>query len=247
MSLPFARISTIAAPVRQLVTDALRAAIVEGTIAPGTRLVEKDLCELFGVSRPSVREALRQVESEGLIESLPNRGPVVTQLTPQDAIEIFQIRESLEPTAARLFAMNATDRQMIDLKKAAASLESAFKSEQSAAVLRAKGHFYEQLYAGSHNKLVGSILRNLNSRISILRRVSLSSAARAPKSMKEIWAVVEAVQRRDGDKAFSASLFHVQQAAKAALDQFLRTSDAASPDAPPAKVSKASKRLLPVR
>ena len=75
------RIATVAAPVRSQVVEMLRAAITSGQFAPGQRLIEKDLCDLMGVSRPSVREALRQVESEGLIVTIANRGPTVSQLS----------------------------------------------------------------------------------------------------------------------------------------------------------------------
>ena len=97
--------------MRHQVAEVLRAAITTGRFAPGQRLVEKDLCELTGVSRASVREALRQLESEGLIQTLPNRGPLVSRLSTQDAASIYQVRGALEALAAQLFANHATDQR----------------------------------------------------------------------------------------------------------------------------------------
>src|SRR5690606_4359359 len=96
------RVASVAAPVRRQVAKVLREAITSGRFAPGQRLIEKDLCELLGVSRPSVREALRELESEGLIEIIPNRGPLVKRLTAADAASVYQVRAALEALAARL-------------------------------------------------------------------------------------------------------------------------------------------------
>ncbi|GAC1594862.1 MAG: hypothetical protein NVS3B28_25840 [Candidatus Velthaea sp.] len=73
--------TSVAAPLRQQLTDVLRAAIADGQFKPGDRLIERDLCERTGVSRTSIREAFRALEAEGLIESIPNRGPVVARIT----------------------------------------------------------------------------------------------------------------------------------------------------------------------
>src|ERR1044072_1826069 len=110
------RVARVAAPVRQQVAEVLRAAITSGRFAQGQRLVEKDLCELTGVSRASAREALRHLESEGLIETLPNRGPLVSRLSPRDAASIYQVRGALEALAAQLFAVQASDAQIGELE-----------------------------------------------------------------------------------------------------------------------------------
>ena len=81
MSVFPSRVETSAAPVRKKVAEMLRNAIVSGQLPGGRRLIERDLCEALGVSRPSVREALRELEMEGFVESIPNRGPVVTEIT----------------------------------------------------------------------------------------------------------------------------------------------------------------------
>ena len=211
------RVAAVAAPVRQQVTEVLRAAITSGRFAPGQRLVEKDLCELTGVSRASVREALRQLETEGLIETLPNRGPSVSRLSPQDAASIYQVRGALEALAAQLFATQASDGQVAELEAAVQVLEQAYKARDVDRIVDAKRRFYAVLYQGSGNSMIGSILNTMNARITMLRRVSLSSPKRGPASLREIRAVLTAIKRRDPQAAYEASLHHIQQAAKIAL------------------------------
>jgi DNA-binding GntR family transcriptional regulator len=216
------RIAPIAAPVRQQVAEVLRAAITSGRFAPGQRLVEKDLCELTGVSRASVREALRQLESEGLIETLPNRGPSVTKLTPQDAASIYQVRGALEALAAQLFASQASDAQVEQLEAAVRVLEQAYKAEDVDRIVAAKRRFYAVLFEGSANSMIASILNTMNARITMLRRVSLSSPKRGAASIREIRAVMSAIRKRDPQAAYEASAHHIRQAAKVALATLAR-------------------------
>ena len=216
------RIAAVAAPVRQQVAEVLRSAITSGRFMPGQRLVEKDLCELTGVSRASVREALRQLETEGLIETRPNRGPLVSRLSPQDAASIDAVRGALEALAAQLFATQASDQQVAELEAAVRVLDKAYKARDVDRIVEAKRRFYDVLFEGSGNSMIASILNTMNARITMLRRVSLSSPKRAPASIREIRAVLTAIKRRDPQGAYDASLKHIQQAAKVALASLSR-------------------------
>jgi DNA-binding GntR family transcriptional regulator len=211
------RVAPVAAPVRQQVAEILRAAITSGRFRPGQRLVERDLCELTGVSRASVREALRQLETEGLIQNLPNRGPSVALLSRQDAASIYQVRGALEALAAELFATNARDSQIAELEAAVQALEQAYRAGEIEPIVEAKRKFYEVLLEGSGNSMIASVLNTMNARITMLRRVSLASPGRWPSSIREIRAVLKAIKQRDPEAASKASLRHVQQAAKVAL------------------------------
>ena len=109
---PFAPPPTrIAAPLREQVVTWLRKSISEGRFEPGERLVERELCELTKVSRPLVREVLRQLEVEGLVVTVPQKGVIVVKITPAEAMQIYQVRGVLEGLAARLFAQNGTAAQ----------------------------------------------------------------------------------------------------------------------------------------
>jgi DNA-binding GntR family transcriptional regulator len=211
------RVAPLAAPVRQQVTEVLRSAITSGRFVPGQRLVERDLCELTGVSRASVREALRQLETEGLIQTQPHRGPSVARLSLEDAASIYQIRGALEALAAQLFALNASDAQVAELEASVRTLEQAYKGRDIEVIVQAKRRFYEIMMAGSGNNMLASVLNKMNARITMLRKVSLASPERWPSSIREIKAVLKAIKRRDADAAFTASQQHIRQAAKEAL------------------------------
>src|SRR5689334_11154291 len=96
-----------AAPLRLKVEDELRQAIIDGRLAPGERLTERRLTEMTGVSRTLIREALRQLESQGLVSLIPNKGPVVRELTAAEGRDLYAIRAVLEGLAARFFVQNA--------------------------------------------------------------------------------------------------------------------------------------------
>ena len=211
------RVAPVAAPVRSQVVETLRTAITSGRFAPGQRLVEKDLCDLLGVSRPSVREALRELESEGLINTIPNRGPLVSMLSARDAASIYQVRGVLEGLAAKLFAEKATPEQIQELSDSVDRLADAYGTLDVELILVAKRAFYDVLLGGSQNVVIPSMLRTMNARITQLRRVSLSSAKRLPGSMREIRAVLKAIKNRDPEAAFQASLRHIEQASKVAI------------------------------
>lgn len=211
------RVSAVAAPIRSQVVEMLRTAITRGQFAPGERLVETDLCDLMGVSRPSLREALRQLESEGLIVTVPNRGPTVSLLSAQDVASIYEVRGALEALAAQLFAATASEAEVEELDRTVDDLERAYQSEDLEKIVVAKQRFYDVLLAGSGNSMLPSLLRTMNARVTQLRRVSLSLPQRGTVSLREIRAVLRAIKRRDPDGAFKASLHHVKEASKVVL------------------------------
>lgn len=221
------RVAAIAAPVRTQVADMLRHAITTGRFEPGRRLVEKDLCEMLGVSRPSVREALRELEAEGLIRTVPNRGPVVAKLEIEEAIGIYQIRGVLEALAAKLFCENATDDDVERLEQKVELLAEAYRGGELEAIIGAKAKFYETLLKGAANPLIPNFLRVINARIIQLRRVSLLSEQRMQSSIKEIERIMAAIKRRDRDGAFTATLEHIEAAAEAGIAQLSQNASAA--------------------
>src|SRR5580700_10031410 len=136
-------IRKFAAPLRQQVLDELRQSIIAGRLNPGERLIERELISMMGVSRTVIREALRQLESEGLVAIVPNKGPIVRTLTLEEAHDLYAIRAVLEGLAARLFVEQADDHQIARLEKAFAFLETAYESADAPKMLEAKNTFYE--------------------------------------------------------------------------------------------------------
>src|ERR1700733_5830302 len=140
------------APIREQVADILREAIVEMRVEPGQLLVEGQLCAMTSASRPSVREALRQLQAEGLVESQNGRGTVVAVVTPELAAQVYQLRAELEGFATELFVANASDQQRAELRAAVAEVERAVHDDSGThAIIAAKNQTYEVIFAGTGN------------------------------------------------------------------------------------------------
>lgn len=212
------KIKRQAASLRHQVQETLRQEIVSGRLAPGERLVEQRLCEALDVSRTSLREALRRLEAEGLIELVPHRGAVVASVDLGEARQIYDVRGVLETLAVRGFAEQATEEDIAELRGVLSELENAQRcGSPGPSVLVIKQRFYRVLLDACGNDIVRGMLEMLNNRISFLRSLSLSQAGRLPDTVREIREIVEAIERRDTEAAHAASLRHVESAASNAL------------------------------
>jgi DNA-binding GntR family transcriptional regulator len=206
--------------LRAQVENYLRDAITSGMLPAGQKLVERELCASMGVSRPSLREALRKLEAEKLIVQVPHRGPEVASITLTDARELFALRSILESFVAHEFTRLASDDAVGQLTRSVQRLQAAGLKKSRADVLRAKAEFYGVLYSGAGNTLVQEILGGLMSRISLLRSASLMRKDRLPSSIEEISMLLICIQNRDAVGAQEVSKKHVMNAEVAALAVF---------------------------
>lgn len=206
----------VAAPLRRQAVDHLRLMITEQVFRPGERLIERDLCERLGVSRTIVREGLRQLEAEGLVRTIPDRGPIVAKLSPEEMLSIYEIRAQLEGLAGRKFVANATVKQRRQLMQAYKRLEQAFDKGDPKLVARVKTEVYAVIIEGAGSEVLTELLRQLQSRIGMLRLMTLSSADRLPATRREVAAMMKAIERNDGEAAFAACVEHVQSASRVA-------------------------------
>jgi DNA-binding GntR family transcriptional regulator len=214
---PTLGVQRLAAPLRQQVVDSLRHAIIDGRLAPGARLIERELIELLGVSRTVVREALRQLESEGLIATIPNKGPVVRALTPEEAKDLYRIRAVLEGLAARLFVENADEAAVQELQQALEVVAAAYASGNAQEILETKNRFYAVLFEGAASETLSSMLGALHARIWRWRALGLShpqrSGVRSRESVDNLRAVLAAIRARDADAAERITREEAQHAA----------------------------------
>lgn len=214
------RISVVAAPLRRQVVSRIRDAIISGEFKPGQRLVERDLCELFGVSRPPVREALRQLDVEGFVQTIPNRGMIVAQLDFGTVRALYEVRAVLEAQAAKLFSERASKEEIQALVESARDIERAYAEGSVDDKIAAKNRFYEIIISGSRNELLSTMFRTINERSNLMRRMSMSSKERLPQSLAEITAIVEAISARNSARAFELTIAHVEAASASALQSF---------------------------
>lgn len=201
--------------LRERALAELRAAIVDGRFAPGERLVERTLCEALGISRGSLREVLRSLETEGLVVTVAHRGPSVATISEAQAREIYAVREMLEGLAARQLAEARKPQAVARLQAELDRLRACRR--QSAALGEIKDAFYRALFEGAGNATLAAIMATLLARISLLRRASFSRPERLAQSITEITALVDAIRAGDADAAERASREHVRRARDAAL------------------------------
>ncbi len=212
------RIKKHAAPLRQQVLEALRGSIVAGRLAPGQRLIERELIEMTGVSRTVIRESLRQLEAEGLIEIIPNKGPVVRKLSASEAEDLYRIRAVLEGLAARFFAENADREAVRRLQEALEAVRLAYQGTDGELALAAKTRFYDVLYGGGSSETLASLLGMVQARIWRWRAVGLTHPNRAHERLSEsvsnLTLLVSAIESGDGDLAEQITRKEVSRAAE---------------------------------
>lgn len=214
--------------LKKQVVESLRAAIFEGRFKPGDRLVEREICELLDVSRTLLREALSQLEAEGIIRIIPHRGPIVAVYTVEEARAIYELRAALEEMAGRLFVERATDKERKDLETAFAELKLAYKGRQQRNRLAVKSNFYAALCAGAHNPVLVEMLRLIHGRVTMLRAKTLAQPGRLSLSVAELKDIVQAIKRRDADAAAAACRRHVMNAAAVASSLMSEESEASA-------------------
>lgn len=204
------------ATLREIVQDKMRAAIIDGHFKPGQRLVERPLCDQLGVSRTVIRETIRYLEAEGLVEILPNRGPIVARMDWEDARQIYDIRRMLETAAAVACAQTVTSDLTRDLQAALATLEQEFDQTTPGALFQASSGFYRVIFLGAGHSVAWEIVQRLNGRISRLRIMTLSATQRARPGLDHMRAISDAIIAGDPKAARAAVAAHLDDAATVA-------------------------------
>ncbi len=197
------------------VSEALRSDIQDGRYGPGVRVTELEVAERLGVSRTPVREALRRLESEGLLVSLPWRGMIVAELDRAQVLELYAMREVLEGTAARFAAQHA-DEAEIDLLRDLLARE-AEAGDDGASAAQINRDLHELIQTAAHNRYLLSTLSSLRNALALLKGTTFAVAGRPAEGLAEHHAIVEAIARRDGNAAEAAARDHIAQARRVRL------------------------------
>ncbi|ESX08945.1 GntR family transcriptional regulator [Mesorhizobium sp. M1148] len=213
------RIDRSAKTLRTLALERMREAIMDFHFQPGERLVERPLCDQLGVSRSVVREVLRQLEAEGLVQMIPGHGPAVARPDLGRTDEIYELRALLEGIAARACALSATGEQLATLEGALADLFDAWASAMPTAVMRATTKFYEALFEAADKRVAWEIVSGLNVRINQLRSMTIHSENRREPAITEMNEIMDAIRARKPDEAEAAARRHVESAWQIARDK----------------------------
>lgn len=211
-------VGRVAAPLREQVITALRQAILDFQLKPGQRLVERELIEQLGVSRTTVREALRELTSEGLVTVVPQKGAVVATPTLDDAIDLYEVRAALESLVVQRFVERASDAQVERLKAAVERFhDESIRTADIRQILAAKDLFYTVLIEGAASTALQQLLEGIQARVQVLRATSLSEEGRTFSAVRELRAVVDAISARDAELAARLTAEHIRAAAATAL------------------------------
>jgi len=185
-------------PLHKEVVARIRRMIVEGELAPGARIPERVLCERFGISRTPLREALKVLAWEGLLELHPNRGAVVAEVSTGDVDEVFPVMEALEALAGELACRNITDREISDLHALHEQMLAHYRKREADPYLRINEKIHNKILDASRNAILIQTYGNLSGRVRRMRYIAELTPDRWQRAVSEHEAMMEALDRRDG-------------------------------------------------
>lgn len=197
--------------LRARVFERLREDILSGVYKEKDELREALIGEELGVSRTPVREALRQLELEGLVKIVPNKGAYVTGITPADVRDIYKIRSMLEGLCARWSTEHITEEQLTELEEIILLSEFHLKKKGECAeqVAVLDGRFHKVLYEASNSRIMEHVLSDFHKYVKIARRMSVGSKNRAEKSIQEHKEILGAIKKKDADTAEKLANQHI--------------------------------------
>lgn len=195
-------------PLREIVFESMREAIMSGILEPGERLMEIQLAEEMGVSRTPVREAIRKLELENFVVMIPRKGAYVAGVSSKDVADVFEIRSALEGLAAGLAAERITEEELEQMEQALfyRAVEGDLDLEQ---VVKLDTDFHALVYKASRNERLIQILANLREQIQRFRTTSLAVPGRNKLAIEEHRMIVEALRSRNSEEAQSLAMAHI--------------------------------------
>lgn len=211
--------------LREIAVERLRTAIISGRFASGERLVERVLGDHLGVSRTVIREAIRYLEAEGLVEIAPRIGPIVAPLDWETARQIYDIRLLLEAQAAADCARRIDDPGSARLRQAQDVLAGAATIPDPQRLYQATTQFYEVIFDIGNHQIAWEVVQRLNGRISRLRALTLASVARRVSGPMRMAHIAETILAKDPDAAAQAVRDHLTEAAQIAWTLLCQTEE----------------------
>ena len=202
-------------PLRDVVFNTLREAILKGEIKPGERLMELQLAAKLGVSRTPIREAIRMLEQEGLAVTVPRRGAEVAKMTEKDMQDVLQVREALDELAASIACELITEEELERLEQAAASFESATETKDVKRIADTDIVFHDIIYRATRNPKLVNILSNLREQMYRYRVEYLKDESNYPVLLKEHREILAGFRERDKNMVTDSMRRHVENQALA--------------------------------
>ncbi len=202
-------------PLRDVVFNTLREAILKGELKPGERLMELQLASKLGVSRTPIREAIRMLEQEGLAVTVPRKGAEVAKMTEKDMEDVLQVRDALEELAVQLACDIISDEQIAQLEKSKEDFEISLRSRDIKKIAQADVAFHDCIYNATNNPKLVSIINNLREQMYRYRVEYLKDEKNYQKLIAEHTRIVEGLKRKDKDEVSETIKGHIKNQAMA--------------------------------
>lgn len=207
-------------PIRDIIYEYLRKAIMDGMIKPGERIIERSYAEKFNASRTPIREALRKLEMEGFVEYIPRRGVVAKGLDQNEIAEIYAIRRSLESLAIRSAVANITIEQVNLLEKIVDEAFTASESDNYELVVKQLRKFDEVMLDASQMPRLKKMISGLQESLRYYRKLNLASEKRRKIAVKEHAKILQAIIAKDSLQAENLLCEHIDRAKESLLKSF---------------------------
>ncbi|KUO74339.1 MAG: GntR family transcriptional regulator [Clostridia bacterium BRH_c25] len=201
-------------PLREVVFESVRGAIISGVLKPGERLMEVQLAEKLGVSRTPIREAIRKLELEGLVIMLPRKGAYVADLSIKDITDVLEIRAALEGLASGLAALRMTEVEIEELKLTALHFSQAIEADDFDEIVQMDIEFHDRIFKATRNEKLLQITNNLREQVQRFRIMYINKSNKSKELAKEHFEIAEAISGRDMDMAAEIAKKHIENAEK---------------------------------
>lgn len=202
-------------PLRDVVFQTLREAILKGELKPGERLMELQLASKLGVSRTPIREAIRMLEQEGLAVTIPRKGAEVAKMTEKNMEDVLQIREALDELAVQIACDKMTEQQLVELTFAMKNFENAIQSGNLKKIVEYDVEFHDIIYEATDNPRLVTLLNNLREQIYRYRVEYLKEKENYPMLVKEHEEIVNALKLKKKEDVANAMRKHIRNQAEA--------------------------------
>ena len=209
-------------PLRDVVFNTLREAILRGDLQPGERLMELQLASKLGVSRTPIREAIRMLEQEGLAVTMPRKGAEVAKMTLKGMEDVLEIRGALDELASQLACERITEEQLVRLEARKQDFEASLKSGDVKLIAEADVNFHDVIYEATGNPKLVSLLNNLREQIYRYRVEYIKKVENHPILIKEHEAIYQSLLSRNQEDAKLSIREHVENQATAVKEVIMR-------------------------
>ncbi|MDP4182974.1 MAG: GntR family transcriptional regulator [Bacillota bacterium] len=207
-------------PLRDVIFDTLREAIIAGELKPGERLMEVQLAEKMGVSRTPVREAIRKLELEGWVVMTARKGANVASLSVKDIMDVLEVRASLDGEAAALSAVRIREDELKELKNVHAQFARNIEEDVLQDLIKRDVEFHEIIYKSSRNDKLIQIVSNLREQVHRFRIIYMKDYSSSHELVKEHLEIIEAITERDPNRAKKAAYAHIENQKEAIVKSF---------------------------